>query len=63
MPVRSLSASKRVVSDREPANYTTTILASAPDFDMTAVQCDDGGLVGIFAAPSPGPRSVTGYAG
>jgi hypothetical protein len=31
-----------VVTDLEPGTYTTTERDPAPDFDLTAVQCDDG---------------------
>jgi hypothetical protein len=32
-----------VVSDLEPGTYTTTQIDPAPDFDVSAVECDDGG--------------------
>jgi hypothetical protein len=39
-----------VVADLTPGTYTTTQVNPAPDFDLTAVECDDGDS----AAPSSG---------
>lgn len=48
VPSGTLAAgSTLVVSDLEPGTYTTTESDPAPDFDLTAVECDDGG------SPSP----------
>jgi hypothetical protein len=44
VPTRTLTAdSTLVASDLEPGTYTTTEIDPAPDFDVTAVSCDDGG--------------------
>jgi hypothetical protein len=45
-----------VVSDLEPGTYTSTEIDPAPDFDVTAVECDDGDS----ASPSSGdPQTRT----
>jgi hypothetical protein len=43
VPSGTISAdSTLVVSDLEPGTYTTTEVNPAPEFDLTAVACDDG---------------------
>ena len=51
VPTGTISAdSTLVVSNLEPGTYTTTEVDPAPDFDVTGVECDDGGS----ASPSDG---------
>lgn len=48
VPTGTITAgSTLVVADLVPGTYTTTQVDPAPDFDVTAVKCDDGG------SPSP----------
>lgn len=45
-----------VVADLAPGTYTTTEIDPAPDFDLTAVECDDGGSA---TASSGDPQTRT----
>jgi len=46
-----------VVSDLAPGTYTTTEFDPAPDFDVTAVQCDDGDT-GLASSGDPQTRTA-----
>jgi hypothetical protein len=46
-----------VVADLEPGTYTTTQIDPAPDFDVTAVRCDDG-EDGLASSGDPQTRTA-----
>jgi hypothetical protein len=46
-----------VVANLEPGTYTSTQVDPAPEFDLTAIECDDGGSATVSSG-DPGSRSV-----
>lgn len=46
-----------IVSDLEPGTYTTTQVDPAPDFDVTAVRCDDADSASVSTG-DPGSRTA-----